>query len=425
MLAFFIPLGISASLVTLSHVIINSTLARALVNPETVIAGYAIATSIFALTERPAVLLRQTCSALVRDRMAFKALAKLCFYILTGIFVLTLFISYTPMGDALFRFVFGADQSLRGSILDAYRILMFVTFFSAIRCIYHGIIISQMRTKWMTIGMVFRLAVMAVLAFIFISFPQYIDGRAGAIIFLAGMVTEALVSYIEGQSLYKKMPEKAQDEEKQQNIRSIFTFYYPLLISSFIAVTVAPAINAMLGKTTDIALAIASYALALGITQLVNSFFSYTHQIVLNFYPLDRTRVLKFTRTMSFIPGVALGLLAFTPLGKWVMENLIGASGPLLTSSLSVLKVFVIMSIVFPWIDFCNGLLMLRGQTRIMVWSQGSNVAMTVIVLLLCIVFTPGWNGIVGALAQSLGMAAELAVLGVFLYMMKRSARKS
>ncbi|UUZ93867.1 hypothetical protein LJK87_04030 [Paenibacillus sp. P25] len=40
LLAFFIPLGISASLVTISHVIINSTLARS-AHPEIIIASYA------------------------------------------------------------------------------------------------------------------------------------------------------------------------------------------------------------------------------------------------------------------------------------------------------------------------------------------------------------------------------------------------
>ncbi|MEH6996266.1 multi antimicrobial extrusion protein MatE, partial [Neobacillus drentensis] len=48
---FFIPLGLSASLVTISHIIINSTLVRA-DNSEFILAGYAIAMSLFVITER-------------------------------------------------------------------------------------------------------------------------------------------------------------------------------------------------------------------------------------------------------------------------------------------------------------------------------------------------------------------------------------
>ncbi len=71
LLYFFIPLGLSASLVTISHVIINSTLARA-PEPAIVIASYSVAMSLFALLERCAVILRQTCSTLVRDRISYK-----------------------------------------------------------------------------------------------------------------------------------------------------------------------------------------------------------------------------------------------------------------------------------------------------------------------------------------------------------------
>ena len=73
LLTFFVPLGLSASLVTLSHVIISRTLATS-ASPETVIASYALASSLLAVTERPSTLLRQTCSALVRDKLSFKAL---------------------------------------------------------------------------------------------------------------------------------------------------------------------------------------------------------------------------------------------------------------------------------------------------------------------------------------------------------------
>ena len=49
--AFFVPLGISALLVTVSHVIINGTLARATIQQELVISAYAIAMSVFGLFE--------------------------------------------------------------------------------------------------------------------------------------------------------------------------------------------------------------------------------------------------------------------------------------------------------------------------------------------------------------------------------------
>ncbi|MCZ8518051.1 MULTISPECIES: multi antimicrobial extrusion protein MatE [Paenibacillus] len=407
--AFFLPLGLSASLVTISHVIINSTLARS-ASPELIIASYALPMSILGITERPAVLLRQTCSALVRDRRSFRAMSLVALYVLGSVFVLGGIISYTPLGPWIFTHLFGADEAMIPGMLSVYRVLMFVSIFSGIRCLYHGIIIYNMRTKWLTIGMGIRLLGMYLLSLYFIR--RGVDSAAvGAVIFLAGMIIEASVSVWEGRSLLRRVIPAVQEGHAIAAPSQIFPFYKPLLYSSFIAVISGPAINAFLGKTSDIALAIAAFAIAGSVTQLVQSFFSYIHQIVLNFHRRDAGAVMRFTLMLSFIPGALLALLCFTPAGPWFLQNIMGVNERLMLASLSTLRIFMLMALLFPWLDFGNGLLMLRGQTKVMVWSQAANVSVTLASLFLCVMWNPGWNGAVGALAQSLGMAAELAVV--------------
>ncbi len=413
LLAFFIPLGMSASLVTISHVIINSTLARA-ASPEIVIASYALPMSILGITERPAVLLRQTCSALVRDRLSFRALTAVSLYVLGAIFLIGALISYTPVGPWVFLHLFGVDAAMVEPMVEVYRILMFVSVFSGIRCMFHGIIIFNMRTKWLTIGMIIRLAGMYALSLYFIR-TGVTSGTVGAVIFLTGMVIEAAVSLWEGRALLKKeIPEKRPDHPIEKPSQ-VFRFYRPLLYSSVIAVMSGPAINAFLGKTTDLKLAIASFAIAASLTNLVQSFFSYVHQIVLNFYRKDAASVIRFTLLLSLIPSLLIALLAYTPAGPWFMQHVMGVNERLMQASLSTLRIFMLMTLVFPWLDFGNGLLMLRSQTKVMVWSQAANVCVTLLVLALCVARTPGWNGMIGALAQSLGVAAEAAVVWVVL----------
>ncbi|MFB0846399.1 multi antimicrobial extrusion protein MatE [Paenibacillus oleatilyticus] len=409
LLAFFVPLGMSASLVTISHVIINSTLARA-ASPEIVIASYALPMSILGITERPAVLLRQTCSALVRDRLSFRALTAVSLYVLGVIFLIGAFISYTPVGPWVFLRLFGVDAAMAEPMVEVYRVLMFVSIFSGIRCMFHGVIIYNMRTKWLTIGMAIRLAGMYALSLYFIR-TGVTSGTVGAVIFLTGMVIEAAVSFWEGRALLKnEIPEKQPDHPIEKPSQ-VFRFYRPLLFSSVIAVISGPAINAFLGKTTDLKLAIASFAIAASLTNLVQSFFSYIHQIVLNFYRKDAASVVRFTLLLSLIPSLLIALLAYTPAGPWFMQHVMGVNERLMLASLSTLRVFMLMTLVFPWLDFGNGLLMLRSQTKVMVWSQAANVCVTLLVLVLCVARTPGWNGMIGALAQSLGVAAEAAVV--------------
>lgn len=412
-LRFFVPLGLAASLVSLSHVIINSTLARA-PDPESTIAAYTIAMSIFTITERPAVFLRQTCSALAADRTGFRSVAVVMVYVLLFTLGFGTLLSYTPLGPWVFRTLFNAGESLLGSTLGSYRILFLVTVFSAIRCLFHGIIIRNMQTKWLTIGMIVRLLAMYGLSLAYLHSGWTIDGRAGALIFLTGMFVEAAVSAWEGRRIYRQMPERLAHSSIRR-ARDVFPFYRPLVITSFISVMLAPSINVMLGKTADIELAIASYSVALSVLNLVNSFFTYVHQIVLNFYRLDAAAVRRFALGANLLPAAVVALLAWTPIGKAAFGAIVGAEGQLLDASIEALRVFLLFALVFPWVDYFNGLAMLNKKTRFMMGSQTGNLAVTIAALIVLTAAVPGWNGMVGALAQSCGVAAELAVLAMLM----------
>jgi progressive ankylosis protein len=265
---FFIPLGLSASLVTISHVIITSTLAQSK-HPEIIISSYAIAMSLIGVTERPAILLRQTCSNLVRDKLSFKAVSDVALYVFVSIIVFGLLICYTPLGRWVFQYIFGVNDTQVHAVIGVYRVLMFVSIFSGIRCLYHGIIIFNRKTTWLTIGMIFRLISMYAVAQYFINTDRVNSGKVGAIIFLTGMIVESVCAVFEGRSLLRKtIPAKLPDHpivEKKQ----VFQFYRPLLYSSAIAVIAAPAINIVLGKTLNLNLTIASFAVASSVVQLV------------------------------------------------------------------------------------------------------------------------------------------------------------
>lgn len=414
--SFFLPLGISASLVTISHVIINGTLSRA-ADPERIIAGYAVATSLLAITERPAVLLRQTCSTLVRDKLSFKSTLAVAQLVFGSIMAMGLLISYTPLGAFIFQGVFGVSEDNIGEVLLIYKVLMFVSIFSGIRCFYQGVIIYNLRTKWLTIGMAIRLAGMYMLSLYFIH-TGVTSGVVGAAIFLFGMMIEAAVSYLEGRLLVRKMPDKLKDHPIE-NKKHVFSFYRPLLFSSLISVWIGPAINAMLGKTWNAELAISSFAIAASLVMLLSSFFSYFHQIVINFYRIDPAAVRKFTLMLGFVPALLMGLIAFTDVGVLLLEHVIGVHGRLQAESIRVLQSFMLFAIVMPWLDVLNGLVFVRRQTRLIVGSQISNLAVTFVTLILCIALAPEWNGAIGAWAQSIGMAAELLFIALTLRFIK------
>lgn len=414
--SFFLPLGISASLVTISHVIINATLSRA-ADPERIIASYAIAMSLLAITERPAVLLRQTSSTLVRDKRSFNSTLAVAQLVFASIMMLGFIISYTPFGTLIFMGVFGVGEDDVQDVILVYKVLMFVSLFSGIRCFYQGVIIYNLRTKWLTIGMAIRLAGMYALSLYFIH-SGVTSGVVGAVIFLFGMMIEAAVSFLEGRLLVRKMPDKLENHAIEKK-RDVFSFYRPLLFSSLISVWIGPAINAILGKTWDAQLAISSFAIAASLVMLLSSFFSYFHQIVINFYRIDPAAVRKFILMLGFVPALLMGLIAFTPVGIFMLEHIIGVHGRLQVESIRVLQGFVLFVLVMPWLDVMNGLVLVRGQTKLIIGSQIANFSFTLITLLVCIGVAPEWNGTIGAWAQSVGMTAELIFVALALRFIK------
>lgn len=419
--AFFIPLGLSASLVTLSHIIINGTLVRA-DNSEFVLASYAIAMSLFGITERLGNLLRQTCSALVRDKTSYQLMVRFSFYLIFGLMVVAIFVAYTPVGDFIFAKVFGANANMVGEIKSIYQVLIFVTIFSAARCVAQGVIIFNRQTKWLTIGMAIRITAMYALSLYFIKSGQ-ISGTTGAIIFLLGMMIESLVSIIEARKLVRKMPDK-NEELRIESKKSIFKFYSPLMYSSVIVVMIGPAINIYLGKTDDIELAIASYAIALSVTQLILSFFTFTHQIVINFYSEHNGIVTKFLFTIGFIPFIIIAILTTTPFGELFLANIMGVEGRLLDASMQVLRATMLMALVFPFVDYFNGLLMVYKQTKITVFSQSANFIVTLLALIIGVNLASQWNGIIGGIGTSLGLLAELIVVRIFISSIERKEGK-
>jgi hypothetical protein len=414
LLLFFIPLGFSASLTALSHVIINGTLARGS-QAEVIIASYAIAFSIFLIMERPVYLLRQTTSALVKDRRSYRAMLGVTSYVVVGLVIFSAVIAFTPVGVWFFSTLFDAQGEYLDKILNAYRVLLFVSIFSAYRCLYQGIIINRLQTKWLTIGMVIRLSVMAGVAWFLVWADLVHSAAIGSMIFLAGMVVEYLVSVWKGRKLLHELPEKKADHLIDSKSK-VFRFYRPLLFSGGLAVLIMPAVNGLLGQTIDVTLSIASFALGMSILGLALSFFMYLHQIVLQFYNAHARDVMKWSGLLSFMPASLIALFSYTPFGLWFLTSLMGASDQLSEATLWVLKVMLIKALLFPLVDFCNGILMLRNQTSVMVPAQIANVSITLLLMALLMAIVPEWNGMAAALAVSIGVLAELLVISIYIW---------
>lgn len=295
---------------------------------------------------------------------------------------------------------------------------MFLSVFSGIRCLYQGVIIYKMRTRWLTIAMVFRLGGMFLLSQYFLRVG--VDSALqGTIIFVFGMMIEAGVSWWEASKLVKQLPEKDEECEITEP-KQVTKFYNPLLYSSLIVVWVLPILNALLGTTDRGTLAVASFAVAGSLMNLMLGFFTYFHQIALLFVKTNPDIVRKFTLLLGFIPLVLLSIMAFTPVGEWMFSHALGVKDELLTACIHALRGFLPFVLVFPWLDTLNGVVMAHGETKLMFGSQTANAALTLLTIVLLALLLPTWSGVLGSMAQSAGVIAEVLFLA---WLFRRSRR--
>ncbi|MGI8386213.1 multi antimicrobial extrusion protein MatE [Robertmurraya sp. P23] len=409
MLIFFIPLAVSASLTSISHVIINGTLSRS-DHAEMIIANYAIAVALFGIIERPVLVFRQMSSTLAKGRLAFDQIALFFWKSSLIITAICLLIGLTKFGDWVFEYGFQAESKSIPSLKMTFLVLSGVILFSGLRCLYQGVIIEQLETKWITIGVVIRLLGMFAFAGYLTSTNHSSTSMTGAMIFLVGMAIESVISVWRGIRIVQKKPKES---EKHLNAKEIRSFYFPLVFYLSFQTLLIPGIYALLAKINDVHLGIASFALAFSITNLILSFFMYTHQMVLQFYQNSRRVVIKCVVVFSIIPTFLLGILCFTPMGLWFMITVLGTNEELARETLQVLVFFIIKTAVFPWVDYFGGILMLRKNTKSLLIPQVLNIVFAVLILFFLVDIFPSWNGKNGSIAASIGELIGLIAIAV------------
>src|SRR5690625_2596042 len=185
--------------------------------------------AVFGIVEKPMIVFRQASSALVTDRRSFKLLGVFFIYILIATMIISAILSYTPIGNWLYIHIFNATENMVTAIDHTFRVITFVVIFSGIRGIYQGIIINHLETNWVTIGVVTRLVSMFTVSYFFILFG-YITSVSGGIIFLVGMIVEALISVYKGHDLIKREPKELHQKGHRKWLlkADISRFYYSL-----------------------------------------------------------------------------------------------------------------------------------------------------------------------------------------------------
>ncbi len=415
---FYAPLGASQSLVTVSHAIINGSLNRT-DHPIVSLASYAVAMSVHILSESPMVMLRQTGAALLRDRAGWPAFLRVAMVACLLNVLVSFAIAWTPLGHYVFRDVIGAPEELVPAVVNVFRFSMFVVMFSTMRCVLHAVLLVNRKTLWITLGMTLRIAVMLALAVLCVKTGWLSDGRRGALIFMAGMAVEAFAALFSFRKWFHALPERPPGGHSPLTTRRVWTFYLPLVLAALTGALAPSIISAGLARMHEPRAVIATFAQASVVTTLVLGTLFLVHQASL-FYALpagapgerERNRcVYRFCLQIGLGGAAVLGVLAWTPVGDWLLLRCFHATPVLLPDVKQVLHISMYLPLVLVWNEYRVGLLLAAGHSRVLTITKLCSVATLATVVFTLARLFPGLGAVAAPISSLCALGVEQTVL--------------
>lgn len=349
---FWLPLAMTWLMMSFEGPFIAAIIAR-LTDPKFNLAAYGVAFSFALIAESPIIMIMSASTKLVKNTETYSKLKRFTFT-LNAIITLIMLIGLIP---SVFNFItlnlIGLPLSVAKLTYKALFVLIPWPAAIGFRRFYQGILISTNKTKYVAFGTIIRLATMSTTALILYFSGSLRGAVTGALSLSVGVSLEAIATYI----MSLKSIGMIKDSINQDKIsyKQITKFYYPLAITSILALGVHPIVTFFLSNSK---LPVESLA----VLPVVNSLSFIFRSMGLSYQEVSIALVgnsyynFKKLRKFAFILGIssafALFLVAFTPLSRIWFHNVSGLSNLLTSLAITPTKIIVIfpaLSVLISW----------------------------------------------------------------------------
>ena len=427
---FFLPLGATQAMIALTHSLFNAALAR-FPSPEVMISAFAVTKSILQMIQNPVSMIKHTVTSLTTDAKSYYKVRR--FVALMGFLIVGLFVLFAFTG--LSRWIMSTLIGVKGPVLDEaetmLKILVFFPLFVSIRDFHQGVAIKLRMTPVVTIGTFLRVifvGIMVLLAdrFTFLPGSYYAPGIFAIALFIEASTVTIIMNRtqrdipgaIERQSVKNGDIEEGR---KEMNNRMIMMFFVPLLLTSALRTAARPIINAGLARTVAPEIAISAFAVGWSVGVLALAPLMMFHQVPINFlkekdHPERYQSVKRFAALIGGSLSFIIGILGFTPLGYYVLSNIMGTSDVVSLMAADVLKVMAALPIFFVIRQYLWGIFMKRQSTFFVSIGKIVNLFTLVGIVVLGTFLAPENPAIIGASAMVIAEMVECS----FLFIAKR-----
>ncbi len=403
---FWSPLAATWVMMALEGPLIAATIAR-LPEAKINLASHGVVFAIAILVEAPVIMLLTAATALVRDRDSYRKL-RLFAHGLNALATLLVLLLLVP---AVFEPLILGLLDLPGEVADIIygALWIYLPWPAAIgyRRFIHGVMISTGQTRQVAVGTVFRLASMAGTAFALPAFTDLHGAWVGAASLTVGVCVEAVAARIMATGSIRQVLATAPEGSGAAAIsyRGILEFYYPLALTSLVALATHPLLTFFVGRARDPLESLAVLPVVHSLSFLFRAAgLSYQEAaIALTGKDFEHRRpVGRFALRMGLAATAAYALIVLTPLfGVW-FETVSGLTPELSGyARIPALVLIPVPGLAF-WLAHQSAIMVLLRRTKAITMATTLGL-LGIVAIFPVLAWGLGWVGATAAVVAFLG----------------------
>jgi len=371
-----------------------------LADPKFNLAAYGVAFSFALIVEAPVIMIMSASAALVKDAKSLYKLRNFTYW-LNAIITILMLIGIIP---TIFYFIsedlIGLPPAVAKLTHIASIILLPWPATIGYRRFYQGILIRNNLTRRVAYGTIIRLFSMTITALVMYNFTTVPGVVVGAAALSMAVTMEAIASKI---MVYKVLQKVKSIEGEDISFRYIYNFYYPLALTTTIALGVHPVVTFFVGR--------AKFPIeSLAVLPVINSLVFIFRAIGLSYQEVGIAmlgdnfegfqKLKKFAFSIAVTVFSILAIVAFTPLSIFWFETVSGLSNELSKFAVLPLQLFVVMAPMTVLISWQRAVLVKSKYTKPITWATFIEVVGIIFVLY----FAISYFDLVGAVAAIIAL---------------------
>ena len=401
--AFWLPLYSTWLMMSMEGPFIAALIAR-LTDAKFNLAAYGVAFSLGMIFESPIIMMLSAANVLVKDRANFLKLRRFSNTLNVLITLAMLLVLMPPVFFWLTRSLIGLPWSV--ARLTHLASILLIPWPAAIgyRRFYQGILIGNNLPRRVAYGTIVRLSSMAATALLLYLFSTLPGACVGAAALSAGVVMEAMASRFMARKLVRDLlaePEKSSGSKPAYSYRSLIGFYFPLALTSVLALAIYPLLSFFMGKSR---LPIESLALLPVLNALTFIFrsagLSFQEAAIALLGQGDGSyrKLRSFAMLLGIAASLLLGFISFTPAVFLWFHHISGLTLELTKLAILPMRIMSVLPALEVLLAFQRSLLVKGKNTRPITIATAIEVTVIAGVLLLAI----SWGHMVGVVAAAL-----------------------